>query len=353
VELHVAEIAPRLARSGLDVSILTTDATGQLPGFAEHAGVPVERVRAYPGRRDYYLAPGLPSAIAQRRPDLVHIHSYQTFVAPLAMAVALRLGIPYVLTFHSGGHSSRVRRAVRGSQLAALRPLLLRAERLVAVSQFEVDDFSERLRIPQERIVVIPNGGELPQPEPGAAPDPDCPLILSVGRLEAYKGHQRLIAALPFLLDLIPTARVRIAGSGPYEPQLRRLAEQLRVASRVEIAAVPPENRGEMASLLQRASVVTLLSEYEAQAIAVTEALALGRPVVVGYAAGLMEFADRGLARAVSLDASPADVAAAVFEQLVRPVRVPSFEMPTWDDCAEQLRALYLDVLAAHAAAMP
>src|SRR5690606_38221328 len=137
------------------------------------------------------------------------------------------------------------------------------------------------------------------QPGPGEGPGSDCPLILSVGRLEAYKGHQRVIAALPHVLEAVPTAQVRIAGTGPYEHELRRLAERLGVTPRVEIAAVPAGDRGAMAGLLQRASVVTLLSEYEAQAIAVTEAVALGRPVVVAYAAGLMEFADRGLARGV------------------------------------------------------
>jgi glycosyltransferase involved in cell wall biosynthesis len=353
VELHVAEIAPRLARLGLGVSILTTDADGRLPARADHDGVPIQRVRAFPRGRDYYLAPGLPGAIARHRPlDLVHIHSYQTFVAPVAMAAALRLRLPYVLTFHSGGHSSRLRQAIRGHQLAALRPLLIRAQRLVAVSQFELDYFSERLRIPYRRIVVIPNGGQLPEAGPAPRPDPDRPLILSVGRLEAYKGHQRVIAALPYLLETVPNARLRIAGRGPFEQELRRLAERLGVATRVEIAAVPVADRAAMASLYRRASVVTLLSDYEAQAISVAEALALGRPVVVAYAGGLMDFADRRLARAVPLDASPAAVAAAIVEQLVSPLPIPAIEIPTWEGCTEQLRALYLDVLGRRAPAL-
>ena len=342
VEVHVAEISPRLAQAGFEVSILTTDVSGRLPLLDDYDGVPVHRIPAYPPSRDYYLAPGLFRAMSRAGSfDLVHIHSYQTFVAPMAMLAARRLGLPYVLTFHSGGHSSRVREALRGVQGGILRPLLLGAQRLIAVSQFEVDHFSAGLRLPRDRFELIPNGGRLPVVPIDAAPNPDEPLIVSVGRLERYKGHHRAIEALPLVLETIPGARLRLVGDGPYRGELERLARERGVGGRVEIGPVEPGDRLAMATLLSRASVVVLLSDYEAQAISVMEALSLHRPVVVCHAAGLMEFADRQLARSVSLHAGPRDVADAILMQIRDPLAPASFPIPSWESCADRLGELY------------
>jgi hypothetical protein len=45
------------------------------------------------------------------------------------MAASRRASLPYLVTFHAGGHSSRVRNSVRGLQWRVLRPLIRQAER--------------------------------------------------------------------------------------------------------------------------------------------------------------------------------------------------------------------------------
>jgi len=169
----------------------------------------------------------------------------------------------------------------------------------------------------------------------------DGPLIVSIGRLERYKEHQRVVAALPKVLEQVPGARVCIVGAGPYESTLQKIARRLGVAERVEIQAVPPGDRGGMAALIARADLVTLLSEYESQGIAVMEALTLGRPVLVARTSALQELADLGLARAVPLESTPEEVAAAVVGQLRQPLVPQNVAMPTWDACAASLLALY------------
>jgi glycosyltransferase involved in cell wall biosynthesis len=226
-----------------------------------------------------------------------------------------------------------------------LRPLLLRARRLIAVSEFESGFFRKQLQLPNERFVIIPNGAQLPcmlEPAEGSADRADDgPLIVSIGRLERYKGHQRVVAALPELLELVPDARVRIVGAGPYESTLQQMARRLGVAERVEIQAVPPGDRSGMAALIARADLVALLSEYESQGLAVLEALTLGRPVLVAGTSALQELADRGLARAVPLESTPGEVAAAVASQLRQPLVPQNVALPTWDACAASLLALY------------
>ena len=170
-------------------------------------------------------------------------------------------------------------------------------------------------------------------------------MLVSIGRLERYKGHQRLIAALPYIAQHIPDVHLWIAGSGPYEATLKRLAEKLNVADRVEIRAVPATERTQMAEELSRATLVVLLSEYETQPIAVLEAAALGRPVLVADTSGLHELANQGFAQAIPLNSTPQQVADAVLELIRAPLTPPSITLPTWDECAVRLSSLYQQVI--------
>lgn len=345
VENHVREVATRLLARGVDVTVLTTDPSGRLPAEDNDSGIPIWRLPALPADSDYYFAPGILSSVAHGRWDIVHCQSYHTFVPPLAMLGALRAGLPYVVTFHGGGHSSRLRNAVRGIQREMLRPLLARADRLVAVAEFEIDFFSRRLRIPAKRFALIPNGANLGNVAPTASTSHQGTRLISVGRLEEYKGHQRVIAALPHLIEQYPDIQLRIVGSGAYEPELWRLAGELDVAQRVEIGAIPSTDRDAMASLMHGSDLLVLLSEYETHPLSVIEALALGKPALVAATSGLTELAERGLVRAIPLRSSPTRTAAAIADQLENPLLPPDITFPSWDDCADDLHTLYQDVL--------
>lgn len=344
IETHVFEVARRLACAGVGVTVLTTDVTGGLPTEEECEGVQVKRVRAWPANRDYYFAPGVYRAIRDGDWDVVHCQGCHTLVAPLAMLAAWRAQIPYVLTFHTGGHSSRFRQTLRGMQWAMLRPLLARAERLIGVSKFEAQFFQTRLRLPAARFAVIPNGAQLPQVQERAPAAGPGALVISVGRLERYKGHQRMIAALPKIRAQRPDVRLLILGTGPYEATLREMAARLGVADSVEITAIPAHERERMASVLSGAALVTLLSEYEAHPIAVMEAAALGRPVLVADTSGLRELAEQGFARAIPLASTAEEVAAAVLNQLGQPLAPARIDLPTWDGCTAALLDLYRTV---------
>lgn len=345
LETHVHEVGRRLARAGVEVTILTTDVSGQLPVVEELEGICIHRVPAWPTNKDYYFAPDIYRFITRENWDLVHCHSYHNLVAPVAMLAARHANIPYILTFHSGGDVSRLRTILRGTQWKMLRPLLSHAQKLIAVSEFEAGFFQKRLRLPSDQFMVIPNGAhlfEMLTPTIKVVDEGESePLIVSIGRLERYKGHQRVIASLPKVLEALPDARLCIVGAGPYESTLWKIARKYGVARRVEIKVIPPGDRSAMASLITKASLVTLLSEYESQGIAVLEALALRRPVLVAGTSALQEFADQGFARAVPLKSTPEEVAGAMLRQLRQPLQPLNIALPTWDDCAASLLSLY------------
>lgn len=345
IQTHVHEVAPRLAAAGVDVTILTTDPTGTLPPREEQNGVRVRRLRGWPPGPDFTVAPGLARALHQDACDLVHVQGCHTLFAPAALLAAVRTALPFVVSFHSAGHSSRLRGGLRFLQWEFLRPFLLRARALIVVSEFERQHLARRLRLPVDRFTVIPNGAQLPGPvvAPTERRGSD-PLILSVGRLERYKGHHRAIAAMPALLERAPSARLLIVGSGPYESELRRLVRRLGVTARVQIQAVPAGDRQQMAALVAGASLVVLLSEYESQGIGALEAVTLGRPVLVADTSALRELRRYEAVRTIPLESDADQLAAAMLEHLERRVQRDPPQVPSWDDCAAETLGMYRSV---------
>ncbi|MBO0684344.1 MAG: glycosyltransferase family 4 protein [Candidatus Dormibacteraeota bacterium] len=350
VETHVQEVATRLAARGFQVTVVTADSSRGLPARAEIDGLHVMRFPASSRLGDLTWAPGIRRAVAGGGWDLVHIQCVHTLVPVLAMSGARRAGLPCVVTFHTGGHTSGLRSALRPLQWRLQRPLLAEAAALVAVSEFEAGLFQKALGLGPERFSVIPNGFDLPAASldghrGAAGPGQGRPLIISIGRLERYKGHHRAIAALPAVLRVHPEAELRIVGTGPYQQRLRQTADAVGVASHVRFVSFPPERRAELGRLVASADLVTLLSEYEANPVAVMEAVGLGRRVLVASTSGLRELAQRGLADEVPLKAPDWKIGEVMAGLLCRPEPATAPQLPSWDECADRLAAVYREVL--------
>jgi glycosyltransferase involved in cell wall biosynthesis len=341
IEAHVHEVSLRLLNFGHEVTVLTTDPAGKLRRDEMARGVRIIRVPAWPPNPDYCLAPAIYREIKSGSFDVVHIQGYNTLVPPIGMLAAIRKRVPFVITYHSGGHSSPLRKVIRPFQWRALTPLVRKASRHVGVSEFEADFFSMKMGVPRSSFVVIPNGGQLPLAPPVDAPSKRGKLMVSVGRLERYKGHHKAIEALHKLQWRMPDVHLMVLGSGPYEEELRKLVKKLRLSHKVKIGSIPPSERQSIAALLSSADLVVLLSEYEAHPVAVMEALALGRKVLTSDTSGFSELAQKGLTQTVSLKSAPIEIASAMADALQAPAESIEFALPTWDDCAEKLNEVY------------
>ncbi len=361
-EIHTGRVADELTHRGHTVTVLTTDGAGSLPA-EEHIGkVRVLRVPAYPAGSDLYFSPAIGREIKAGQWNLVHVQGYHTAVAPIALSAAQRVGLPTVLTFHSGGHSSQLRNMIRPLQVRYMQRFILRAERLFGVSGFEADLFARRLGIRRERITVIPNGVSPGEGEHTVGPDASGGVtvgsdghgstapktLLSIGRLVRYKGHHKVIQAMPHLLRLEPDARLLILGRGPYEKELRKLARKLGVSDRVDIDFIPSEKSHRLRAILRDASLAVLLSDYESHGMAAHEALTVGLPLAVMDKSALSELVTSGLAQAIPPHASSREVAEIVARCLNRPVEVasgPTEPTPTWSTIADRLEYHYYQVV--------
>jgi glycosyltransferase involved in cell wall biosynthesis len=346
IETHINELCSRMGRNKLfQITVLATDRSGRLPIREDFEGFTVLRCRSYPRHRDYYFAPYLHGLVLRGGYDLVHCQGIHTAVPIIAMLAAKRGRIPYVVTFHTGGHSSGLRNRLRRHHWRLLAPLLRDSAALIAVSRFEQQIFEKACRLDQARFRLLQNGGTLPITSVRASPIQGR--IVSSGRLERYKGHHRIIEALPIVHRTIPDATLHILGSGPYEDKLRALVSAQGLEEWVTIEHIAPSDRERMARSLGQAAVFAALSEYEAHSVAIMEALTLGIPTIGLNSAGIADLVEDGLVIGVPKDASPAKIAGALVEALaLRGVGI-SATLPTWDTATSSLGRIYMDVVGA------
>ena len=100
------------------------------------------------------------------------------------------------------------------------------------------------------------------------------------GRLASWKGVDTLLRALAGL----PNVRTTIAGDGPEEAALKRLADELRLGPAAEFAG--RQARVPLRQLMQQSDVLVLDSEYEGLSHTLLEAGAMGLPCIASDRGG-------------------------------------------------------------------
>jgi glycosyltransferase involved in cell wall biosynthesis len=217
----------------------------------------------------------------------------------------------------------------RGSDLnliaryALPRAMMHRAARVsrlnIAVSEALADRLRE-LGADPATTCVIPNGVDLETFRPGACVEArralglDArPWLLSAGHLVPNKGHDAVLRALVAL----PECGLMIAGEGPEEASLRRLAAETGVAQRVRFSGrVAPER---MPVHYRAADCLVLASQREGMPNVLLESLACGTPVVATRVGGCAEIVREAVAGRLIDAADPAEIAAAVLELMRAP----------------------------------
>ena len=194
------------------------------------------------------------------------------------------------------GHRIYVRHHTTSSRKHSLASWLVArlASTTLGVSQ-AVGDHARRLdRTSAGRVRVVPNGVAPPRVVP--AQDVAAvrerlgigggdKLVVTVARLRAEKGIDCLLRASALLPELgVGRVHVVVVGSGPEEPNLRRLASELGT-ERIHFAG----HQDDVVPWLAAADLFVAPSHREAAPLAVLEAMACGRAVVASRVGGLPE----------------------------------------------------------------
>ena len=277
------------------------------PGLVVRDGVTVHRIPMRPSKPADWLAAGRRLKHLMRQVDLVHSQAATT-LWPVALAFGpFRPRLPWLHTEHSSalvtGRAGGLRRLRTG---LIRRYLYARPHVVVAVSGFLAGAVAALRRGP---IVVVPNAVDAPQvPPPRPAPRSRLDLV-AVGGVHAGKRPDVAVRMLASLRARGVDARLTWVGDGPLRPGLDSLAAGLGVADCLVWAGARPP--AEVSRFLAEADMFVLPTEVETFGVAVAEAIAHGRPVVVGNRGGHVDFVSPTVGELVD-GANPDDYADAV-----------------------------------------
>lgn len=276
LEEAVAMLAGGLPDHGFEPHVLCTDGGGAVARRLARVGIGVTVARD-PGRVRRWL-------------ELVRPHVLSTHALPARTLETLAgARVPLVETVHN------TYAWFSESEWAAEREKAGRVHMLVAVSE-TVAAYYRRRTAPGAPLHVVPNG-VAPERVVGV-PRPfarrllgvagDTVVLANLGRFAPEKDQVGLVSAFRGLAVNHPGLILLLAGPGhtsPYAQEVRREAGALMEAGRVRILA-PREDVG---VLLSAADVFVSASWFEGWSLAATEALWLGRPVVLSDCGGSRE----------------------------------------------------------------
>ena len=228
---------------------------------------------------------------------------------------------PLVVTVHDVAvlrHPEWFNRWTATYSRIAVPRVVAAATRVIAVSEFTKRELGSLLRVPAERVRVIPNGVEdVFRPD---GPRADGEYVLAVGTLEPRKNLARIAAAVDGELRVVGAR-----GWGGVDPP-------------PNVTWLGDVSDEELARLYRGARCLVYASLYEGYGIPVAEALACGCAIVTTAGSAMEEIAGR--------DAPYVDPASveSIRDGIGRASAPTARRVATWREVAQRTQAVYEEV---------
>jgi len=222
--------------------------------------------------------------------DITIAHDWLSAIG--GITIKKEVGLPFIFHVHS---TEKGRTLGNGSEVVSSIELHgARAADLIITVSYAMKDELIKLGFPKDKIQVCYNGVDAQKynletvdaeqiQKVRAFYDikDDELMILFLGRLVGVKGIDKLIMAMPHILQKTPKAKLVIVGLGDLQDYLVNLVKTMKLHEYVKFRSefIPEEER-----ILHYAAcdVAVYPSLYEPFGIVVLEAMSLERPVVVG-----------------------------------------------------------------------
>jgi glycosyltransferase involved in cell wall biosynthesis len=308
-EKSVLMLRDGLRARGHEVKIVSSDRDPDVPHFSDYecrhiqGKTPLGLFRHVWSTSAYRV---LKRAISEFKPDVVHFHT----MGELSPSVLFACGdTPALLTVHGPeeytasmlewylppavfkGDISKRHLTPQGWGYYLFfkylqRPLYAfgfrRLKMIISPSKYLASKLAEEHFKPP--VSQLYNGIALPAKQPL----PNTSNLLYVGRLEAVKGVDVLLRAMPEILKHQPTCRLRIVGEGPDRARLEALAAEYDITASVTFCGWLTGDA--LLAEYARAILLVIPSVWPENLPTVSiEALAVGRPIVGSRVGGIPE----------------------------------------------------------------
>src|SRR6266571_156433 len=219
--------------------------------------------------------------------DHVHVH-FANRAAHTALFLKEISGIPFSVTAHGQDFMTDL-----GND-DLLREICAAAEFIAAATDYSRELLCQRCPDSAAKIHRVYNGIDLQWfPSPLPAKQTPAPLILSVGRLVAFKGFEYLIDACAELTRRGLDFTCEIVGDGPLRENLQAKVDKLNLSSRVALTG--SLSQGAIFEKLRATDIFVLASVVDSQGgsdvfpTVILEAMSAALPVVSTRLAGIPE----------------------------------------------------------------
>ena len=222
-----------------------------------------------------------------RHDRVEHLHAHFGTNPTVVVLLASKLsGIPFSFTAHGSEEFEK-------APTLSLELKLSHAAFAVCVSSF---GRSQLMRWSQpehwSKIAVVHCGVDSAFLEAPLQPLPDTRRLVCVGRLGEHKGQLVLVAAAHRLHEAGIDFEIVLVGGGPMRPLLEDAIRRYGLESRITITGWVSGQRVKSEMLASRAFILPSFSEN--MPVVIMEAMALGRPVISTYIAGIPELVQPG-----------------------------------------------------------
>jgi glycosyltransferase involved in cell wall biosynthesis len=247
------------------------------------------------------------------RDNVQHIHAhFGTNSTAIAMLASQLSGIPYSFTAHGSEEFEK-------APLLSLDMKLRNAAFAVCVSSFGRSQLM-RWSAPDQwsKIAVIHCGLDDAYLAANVSLPPVAPRLVCVGRLGEHKAQLVLIDAVRQLRDIGIDCEVVFAGDGPMRSKVEAAIVSAGLGDRISMIGWVSAERVRAEIIAARALVLPSFSEN--MPVVIMEAMALGRPVISTYIAGIPELVQPGKTGWLVPSSDAEALAHALREALAAPV---------------------------------
>jgi glycosyltransferase involved in cell wall biosynthesis len=282
IETHVFEISKRMAKKH-DVQVFTTDPSGQLPKEEIVEGIKIKRFKSFAPNEAFFFCSAIYWALKEEKADILHIHSNQALSSFLAFKGMDKDKIKkFIFTPHYCPEGTTpIRKFLRKFYDNIQNTMFLEADKVICVSEYEMELLNKNIGLPWKKMIYIPNGINLEDFKISKTKKDHGFQILFVGRLEKYKRAHWILYALKNLKKKYPAKNIHfvIVGKGPYKDDLISLSKDLGLEKNVTFKQDLSYQK--LLEEYSKCDVFVLPSAFEIFGIVVLEALAFNKPIIV------------------------------------------------------------------------
>jgi glycogen(starch) synthase len=229
------------------------------------------------------------------KPDVIHLHT--AWLWPVAHAIEEQTGTPIVFTVHSLDRAEYQIGQIP-VHWEAQEVVIAAATRIIALSRSERELLAQYCPTSRDRVRIVGNGIDDNTTARAVAhftDRNDPPLVLYTGRFVERKGIRELLAAIPQVLERMPTARFVLVGGYGSGAEIERdwLFDSLRPwQSQIHFTGwLPPQA---VAWWYCVADILVVPSWYEPFGMVILEGMLYGLAIAASAIGGPAEILEHG-----------------------------------------------------------